>query len=88
MMLTAFFAPHFAFFAQKNMCVLSWDKPGVEGAEGNWLNYSMADRAALVQSAVQALKESPNLNVGKVGLMGFSQAGWVLPKINPSEHQC
>ncbi len=69
------------------MCVLSWDKPGVEGAEGNWLDNSMADRSALVQSAVQALKESPNLNVGKVGLMGFSQAGWVMPKINPSEHQ-
>jgi len=78
-----FFVPHFAFFAQKDMCVLSWDKPGVEGAAGDWLSHSMADRAALVGSAVRALKASPELNVGHVGLMGFSQAGWVMPKVVP-----
>ncbi len=79
-----YFAPFF-FFTQRNICVLSWDKPGVVGAQGNWLNYSMADRATLVGSAVQALRRHPQLDVGRVGLMGFSQAGWVMPKINPRE---
>lgn len=80
-----YFAPYFSFFTERNNCVLSWDKPGVDGAHGNWLNYSMADRAALVGSAIQALRHHPQLDVGRVGLMGFSQAGWVMPKINPRE---
>ncbi|MCZ4273852.1 alpha/beta hydrolase family protein [Maritalea porphyrae] len=80
---TGYFEPYFSHFAQKGMCALSWHKPGVDGAEGEWLDYSMADRAALVEAGVAALRSNSVQPIGRVGLIGFSQAGWVLPKIEP-----
>jgi len=81
-----YFAPYFSQFARQEMCSFSWNKPGVDGAPGNWHDYSMSDRAALVEAAIAALRANSIQSIGRVGLIGFSQAGWVLPKVEPVQH--
>ncbi|MEE2022972.1 alpha/beta hydrolase family protein [Alkalimonas mucilaginosa] len=61
--------------------VFSWDKPGVGQSEGQWLHQSMQDRQAEVQSAIQYLKTRYSLEDHQIGLVGFSQAGWVVPAL-------
>lgn len=68
-------------FARDGYCSLSWDKPGVGGSEGNWLHQSMDDRAAEVTAAVAFLRARDDVDPRRIGLIGFSQAGWVLPKV-------
>ncbi|WP_166638930.1 alpha/beta hydrolase family protein [Maritalea mobilis] len=76
-----YFDPYFSQFAERGWCSFAWDKPGIGGSEGDWLNYSMEDRAALVEAAIDALRAETGLQIGRVGLIGFSQAGWVMPKV-------
>jgi dienelactone hydrolase len=59
--------------------VASWDKPGTGGSGGDWLAQSMADRSEEVRAAVAAVRGAPG--VGPVGVVGFSQAGWMLPRV-------
>jgi alpha-beta hydrolase superfamily lysophospholipase len=61
--------------------VFSWDKPGVGNSGGNWLLQSMKDRQDEVRAAISFLKEKYNYTEGQIGLMGFSQAGWVVPAV-------
>lgn len=61
--------------------VYSWDKPGIGKSSGNWLSQSMPDRAQEVLAALKKIRSLPNINPHKVGVLGFSQAGWVLPLV-------
>lgn len=61
--------------------VFSWDKPGVGASTGNWLHQSMTDRADETAAAVAALGQLPGIGQRSIGLLGFSQAGWVLPRV-------
>ena len=64
------------------IAVVSWDKPGIGDSQGNWLNQSMADRSVNVRSAISILRSKlPGI---PVGALGFSQAGWVLPRLTPN----
>ena len=65
--------------AQNGIASYSWDKAGVENSSGNWQSQSMEDRAQEVISAISMLNKNANIN--KIGLIGFSQAGWVLPLV-------
>ena len=60
--------------------VFSWDKPGVGASEGNWLHQSMSDRAREATAALDAVRAQEGVDPGKVGFLGFSQAGWVVPE--------
>ncbi|MGV9329623.1 alpha/beta hydrolase family protein [Streptosporangium sandarakinum] len=60
---------------------LSWDKPGVAGAPGDWLDQSMDDRADEAAAAIAWARARPDIDGDRIGLWGASQAGWVLPKI-------
>lgn len=60
--------------------VYSWDKPGVGGSGGNWLAQTMSDRASEAAQAVNLLRQQPGLTTSRIGLLGFSQAGWVVPQ--------
>ena len=61
------------------IAVVSWDKPGIGSSQGNWLSQSMTDRYVNVRSALSALRSKlPGM---PVGALGFSQAGWVLPRL-------
>jgi len=76
-----YYRPYWEKFAQKGWCSLSWDKPGVGSSNGDWRNQTTADRAAEVAAAVGFLRRQPGMEEVKIGLIGFSQAGWVMPKV-------
>ncbi|GHC31671.1 alpha/beta hydrolase family protein, partial [Streptomyces albogriseolus] len=67
--------------AKAGYASLSWDKPGVAGAPGNWLDQSMDDRADEAAAAIAWARARPDIDGDRIGLWGASQAGWVLPKI-------
>ncbi|MEU1018449.1 alpha/beta hydrolase [Streptomyces sp. NPDC005898] len=67
--------------AKAGYASLSWDKPGVAGAPGNWLDQSMDDRAEEAAAAIAWARARPDIDGDRIGLWGASQAGWVLPKI-------
>ena len=60
--------------------VFSWDKPGVGDSGGNWLKQTMDDRAILANAVLVYLRALPELSNNRIGYLGFSQAGWVVPK--------
>jgi len=61
--------------------VFSWDKPGVGASTGDWLDQGMQDRAVETVAALGALRTLPGAEGRALGLIGFSQAGWVLPRV-------
>ncbi|WLW58145.1 alpha/beta hydrolase family protein [Streptomyces sp. YU58] len=67
--------------ANAGFASLSWDKPGVAGAPGNWLDQSMDDRADEAAAAIAWARARPDIDADRIGLWGASQAGWVLPKV-------
>ncbi|GII94200.1 alpha/beta hydrolase family protein [Sinosporangium siamense] len=75
------YLPLWEAFAQAGYASLSWNKPGVDGAPGNWLDQSMADRAAETVAAITWAKGRPGIDPSRIGLWGASQAGWVMPKV-------
>ncbi|RKE85036.1 alpha/beta hydrolase [Rhizobium sp. AG855] len=73
------YAPLINSLLDANIAVASWDKPGLGGSSGDWLAQSMQDRADETTAALAALRQRlPGL---ATGALGFSQAGWVLPKL-------
>lgn len=68
-------------YAKAGFAILSWDKPGVDGAPGNWLDQSMRDRAAEVEAAISWAYTRPDLDTTRLGLWGAGEAGWVLPQV-------
>ncbi|MGP4012422.1 alpha/beta hydrolase family protein [Streptomyces sp. 4N124] len=67
--------------AKAGYASLSWDKPGIAGAPGNWLDQSMDDRADEAAAAIAWARARPDIDGDRIGLWGASQAGWVLPKV-------
>lgn len=76
-------APFIHAMLDARIAVASWDKPGIGGSTGTWLGQSMADRAAEAAAALQGLHQ--RLPDVQVGALGFSQAGWVLPKLREED---
>ncbi|MEV8535527.1 alpha/beta hydrolase [Streptomyces sp. NPDC051211] len=67
--------------AKAGYASLSWDKPGIAGAPGDWLDQSMDDRADETAAAIAWARARPDIDGDRIGLWGASQAGWVLPKV-------
>ncbi|MFB9891199.1 alpha/beta hydrolase family protein [Planobispora takensis] len=76
-----FYRPAWEAFARAGYASLSWNKPGLAGAPGNWLHQSMEDRAQETMAAIAWAKRLPDIDPARIGLWGASQAGWVLPKV-------
>ncbi|MEV7595921.1 alpha/beta hydrolase [Kitasatospora sp. NPDC089797] len=74
------YRPIWEAMAGAGYATLSWDKPGVADAPGNWLDQSMQDRADETLAAIRWAKAQPGIDPGRIGLWGASQAGWVMPK--------
>ena len=64
----------------RGIAVASWDKPGIGESGGNWLDQSMSDRADETRSAIRELRE--RFEDFAISAIGFSQAGWVLPRLS------
>ncbi|GAA1409811.1 CocE/NonD family hydrolase [Kitasatospora putterlickiae] len=76
-----FYRPIWESLAKAGYASLSWNKPGVGGAPGDWLDQSMEDRAAETAAAIAWAKGRSDIDPDRIGLWGASQAGWVMPKV-------
>jgi pimeloyl-ACP methyl ester carboxylesterase len=77
------YAPMINTLLDAGIAVASWDKAGVGASQGNWLDQSMEDRAAETVAALDAL--ALRMDGAPFGALGFSQAGWVLPRLGPDQ---
>ena len=57
--------------------MLTHDKPGCGESPGDWLTQTFADRAHESLAALAVLRDHPAVSGRPVGLVGFSQGGWV-----------
>ncbi|KVX52528.1 alpha/beta hydrolase family protein [Burkholderia stagnalis] len=60
--------------------VFAWDKQGVGHSGGDWLSQSMQDRADETLAAMARVRAAVG-PANKIGLLGFSQGGWVIPRV-------
>ena len=77
------YAPLIKVFLEAGIAVASWDKPGIGDSHGQWLDQSMVDRAQEVSAGLSALVR--RVEDTPVGAIGFSQAGWVLPRLRAED---
>ncbi len=77
------YAPMINALLDHGIAVASWDKPGVGLSEGNWLRQTMMDRTVEARSVLQLLDE--RFADKEIGVLGFSQAGWVLPSLTRAD---
>lgn len=68
-------------FIDAGIGVFTWDKAGIGQSTGNWLDQSMQDRSDEALAARQAIADVSNIEMDNIGFLGFSQAGWVLPRV-------
>ena len=66
---------------KRGFAVFSWDKAGVGDSGGNWLLQSMEDRQDEVKAAIEFVQSKYGFRSENTGLVGFSQAGWVVPAL-------
>ncbi len=68
-------------FLKNGVACLSWDKAGVEESSGNWLDQTMRDRAEEVTQAIKSIRSNQYIDSENIGVIGFSQGGWVLSEL-------
>jgi pimeloyl-ACP methyl ester carboxylesterase len=71
--------PWARFLIRHGMAVLGYDKRGVGGSTGNWNTASFDDLAGDVVAAAAYLKTRSDIDRAQIGLLGISQAGWIMP---------
>lgn len=71
--------PWARFLIRRGMAVLAYDKRGVGGSTGDWNTASFDDLAGDVVAAFDYLKTRSDIDGGQIGLLGVSQAGWIMP---------
>jgi pimeloyl-ACP methyl ester carboxylesterase len=71
--------PFARYFVRHGMAVLAYDKRGVGGSTGDWNTASFEDLAGDVVAAFQYLKTRKDIDGRHIGLLGVSQAGWIMP---------
>lgn len=64
-------------FVACGAAVLAHDKPGCGGSPGDWTAQTLDDRARESVGALRTLRAHPAVAGRPVGLLGFSQGGWV-----------
>lgn len=63
--------------AQRGMIVLYPDKRGSGGSSGDWRTSSVQDLAADVRAGLAFLRGQPGVDSAAIGIIGFSQGGYV-----------
>ena len=71
--------PFARFLIRHGMAVLGYDKRGVGGSTGDWNTASFDDLAGDVVAAFEYLKKRGDIDSAQIGLLGVSQAGWIMP---------
>lgn len=77
----SYYRPLWNQLAEQGIASFSWDKPGVGNSQGNWQEQDMDDRADETIAVIEMLKKRSEVMADKIGLIGYSQAGWVLPLV-------
>ena len=67
------------FLIRRGMAVFGYDKRGVGGSTGDWNTASFDDLACDVVAAFEYLKTRSDIDHTQIGLLGVSQAGWIMP---------
>ena len=67
------------FLVRHGVAVLGYDKRGVGQSTGDWNVASFDDLAGDVVSAFAYLRTRSDIDPTHIGLLGWSQAGWVMP---------
>jgi uncharacterized protein len=71
--------PYARFLVRHGVAVFSYDKRGVGESTGDWNTASLEDLAGDVVAAFAYLKTRSDIDHAQVGLLGVSQAGWIMP---------
>jgi pimeloyl-ACP methyl ester carboxylesterase len=71
--------PFARFLVRHGIAVLGYDKRGVGGSTGDWNVASFDDLAGDVVAAFEYLKTRDDIDGAQIGLLGVSQAGWIMP---------
>ena len=74
-----FILPFARFLIRRGIAVLGYDKRGVGGSTGDWNTASFEDLAGDVVAAFGYLKTRSDIDATQIGLLGVSQAGWIMP---------
>ena len=68
-------------FGDAGFAVFSWDKPGSGDSTGSLSDeYEITERAEILVAGIAAIAARRDIDAGRIGLWGLSQAGWVMPK--------
>ena len=71
--------PWARFLVRRGIAVLGYDKRGVGGSTGDWNTASYDDLAGDAVAAFEYLKTRGDIDRTRIGLLGISQAGWIMP---------
>src|SRR5436190_15289675 len=71
--------PFARFLIRHGIAVLGYDKRGVGESTGDWNTATFEDLAGDAVAAVGYLKTRRDIDASQIGLLGWSQAGWILP---------
>lgn len=71
--------PWARFLIRRGIAVLGYDKRGVGGSTGDWNTASFDDLAGDVVAAFNYLTTRDDIDATQIGLLGISQAGWIMP---------
>lgn len=83
-----YYEPIWRHLAAKGVATLAWDKKGVGVSQGNWLEQDMEARAQEVHDVLKHIRTSKQWRFSKIGVIGFSQGGWVLPLLDSTQLSC
>ena len=75
----AYILPFARFLIRRGVAVLGYDKRGAGGSTGDWNTASFEDLAGDVVAAFEYLKTRSDIDSAQIGLLGVSQAGWIMP---------
>jgi uncharacterized protein len=67
------------FLVERGIALFGYDKRGVGGSSGDWRVANYEDLASDVVAAVRYLESRDDMDAKQIGLLGWSQAGWVMP---------
>jgi uncharacterized protein len=74
-----FMLPFARFLVRRGMAVFSYDKRGAGQSSGDWKTASFDDLAGDVVAAFEHLEHRQDIDASQIGLLGVSQAGWIMP---------
>lgn len=71
--------PFARFLVREGIAILTFDKRGVGGSQGDWQKASFETLADDALAAVAVLRARRDIDARRIGLFGVSQGGWIAP---------